>query len=161
MLNSDSSHRLLHCILHLGYQAKFKVPVLEDRVAITNKKLVDKLENYHGLTAWCTLHIALPLSLLEIFNQQKKILTTIKTAKQTLSPVNSPLPDDFSQFFVPWIPLHSRVNETIRIPNGMLDGWRGEGWEPACSSQEEQLQYFKIFIPLEEFFLAMVSMSVQ
>lgn len=111
MLNSDSSHRLLHCILHLGYQAKFKVPVLEDRVAITNKKLVDKLENYHGLTTWCTLHIALPLSLLElvvkISNQQKKILTTIKTAEQTLSPVNSPLPDDFSQFFVPWIPLHS------------------------------------------------------
>ena len=102
MLNSDSSHRLLHCILHLGYQAKFKVPVLEDRVAITNKKLVDKLENYHGLTTWCTLHIALPLSLLElvvkISNQQKKILITIKTAEQTLSPVNSPLPDDFSQF---------------------------------------------------------------
>ena len=75
MLNSDSSHRLLHCILHLGYQAKFKVPVLEDRVAITNKKLVDKLE--------------------------EKILTTIKTAEQTSSPVNSPLPDDFSQFVVP------------------------------------------------------------
>ena len=104
MLNSDSSHRLLHCILHLGYQAKFKVPVLEDRVAITNKKVssLDKLENYHGLTTWCTLHIALPLSLLElvvkISNQQKKILITIKTAEQTLSPVNSPLPDDFSQF---------------------------------------------------------------
>ena len=98
---------------------------------------------------------------MKIFNQQKKILTTIKTAKQTLSPVNSPLPDDSSQFFVPWIPLHSRVNKIIRIPNGMLDGWRGEGREPACSSQEEQLQYFKIFVPLEEFFLAMVSMSVQ